>query len=132
MKKILILTFLQLLLIKANAQSNTIDSLKQLLSVAKEDTNKVQLLINMGWAFQWNEPDSTILYGMKARELSLQLNYTDGEIEVAPVLSEGLSAKGNFSKALEIDLQALQLAEKTLKQYLFDESWLGNVYFYSG
>ena len=132
MKKILIITYLLLLLIKANAQSNTIDSLKQLLSVAKEDTNKVQLLINMGWAFQWNEPDSTILYGMKARELSRQLNYTDGEIEVAPVLSEGLSAKGNFSKALEIDLQALQLAEKTRKQYLFDESWLGNVYFYSG
>ena len=62
MKKILIITYLLLLLIKANAQSNTIDTLKQLLSVAKEDTNKVQLLINMGWAFQWNEPDSTILY----------------------------------------------------------------------
>ena len=63
---------------------------------------------------------------------SQQINYIDGEIEVAPTLSEALSAKGNFSKALEIDLQASQLAEKTGKQNLFDETWIGNVYYYSG
>jgi two-component system NtrC family sensor kinase len=132
MKKIFIISSILLLLIKVNAQDNTTDSLKQLLSVAKEDTNKVQILFNLGWAYQWNKPDSAIMYGLKARELSQQLNYIDGEIEVAPVLSEALCAKGNFSQALEIDLQAKQLAEKNGKQTLFSESWIGNIYFYSG
>src|ERR1017187_4999658 len=132
MKKIFIISSLLLLLIKVNAQDNITDSLKQLLSVAKEDTNKVQILIKLGWAYQWNKPDSAILYGLKARELSQQLNYIDGEIEIAFTLSEALCAKGNFSQALEIDLQAMQLAEKNGKQNLFSESMIGSVYYYSG
>jgi len=132
MKKIFIISYLLLLLIKVNAQNKTIDSLKQLLSVAKEDTNKVQVLINLGWAYQWNKPDSALMYGLKARQLSQQLNYIDGEIEAAPVLSEALSSKGNFSKALEFDLQSKQLAEKNGKQNLLQEYMIGGVYFYSG
>ena len=54
------------------------------------------------------------------------------KIEVAFVLSEVLCTKGNFSQALEIDFNALQLAEKTGKQNLFEEYWIGGVYFYSG
>jgi len=132
MKKIFIISSLLLLLIKVNAQNKTIDSLKEKLSVAKEDKNKVQILIHLGSNYQWNKPDSAIMYGLKARELSQQLNYIDGEIEVAPVLSEALCTKGNFSQALEINFKALQLAEKTGKQNLFDEGWIGDVYFYSG
>ena len=72
------------------------------------------------------------MYGLKARQLSQQLNYIDGEIEAAPVLSEALSSKGNFSKALEFDLQSKQLAEKNGKQNLLQEYMIGGVYFYSG
>src|SRR5665213_201927 len=132
MKKIFPLCFLLLFLSKANAQNKTIDSIKEKLSAAKEDTNKVQILITLGLAYVWNKPDSALMYGLKARELSQQLNYIDGEIEVAPVLSEALSSKGNFFKALEIDLQAMQLAEKNGKQNLFQEYMIGGVYFYSG
>ena len=132
MKKIFIISSLLLLLIKVNAQDNITDSLKQLLSVAKEDTNKVQILIKLGWIYQWDKPDSALMYGLKARQLSQQLNYVDGELEVAFILSEALCAKGNFSKALELDLQAKQLAEKTGKKDLFKEFWIGSVYFYSG
>ena len=132
MKKLFIISFLLLLLQKENAQDNTTDSLKQLLSVAKEDTNKVQILINLASVYKWNKPDSAILYGLKARELARQINYVAGEIEATPVLSEALSAKGNFSQALEIDFKALKLAEKTGKQNLFKEYWIGNVYYYSG
>src|ERR1019366_8417322 len=131
MKKIFLFAII-LASLKSFAQNKTIDSLKQALVTTKEDTNKVQILINLGRAYQWNKPDSAILYSVKATELSQQINYIDGEIEVAPTLSEALSAKGNFSKALEIDLQASQLAEKTGKQNLFDETWIGNVYYYSG
>jgi len=116
---------------KVNAQDNTIDSLKQLLSVAKDDTDKVQILINLGRAYQWNKPDSAILYGLNARELSQQINYVDGELKIAFTLSEALCAKGNFSKALEIYLRAMQLAEKNGKLF---NGWtgIGNIYFYSG
>src|SRR4249919_1606603 len=128
MKKIFLISSLLLLLIKVNAQDNTTDSLQQLLSAAKEDTNKVQILLDLASAYQWNKPDSAILYGLKARELSQQINYVDGEINVSFILSEALSAKGNFSKALEIALQARQLAEKTGKPNFFFDAIIGNVY----
>ena len=79
MQKIVIISFFLLLLMKVNAQDNSTDSLKQLLSVAKEDTNKVQILISLGIAYQWSKPDSALMYGLKARELSQQLDYVDGE-----------------------------------------------------
>ena len=122
MKKIYIICSLLLLLVKVNAQDNTIDSLTQLLSVAKEDTNKVQILFYLGSTYQWNKPDSALWYGLRARELSRQINYIDGELMITSVLSEALCTKGNYSKALEIDLEALQLAEKTGKQDHFWEA----------
>ncbi len=131
MKKNLLLIFI-FFSSQSFAQDKKIDSLQQLLSVAKDDTNKVQILINLGSAYQWNKPDSALMYGLKARQLSQQLNYIDGELRIALTLSEALSTKGNFSQALEIDFKALQLAEKTGKQNPFFEAEIGNVYFYSG
>jgi signal transduction histidine kinase len=51
-------------------------------------------------------------------------------LDPAYILSEALSAKGNYSKALQIDLQALQIAKKTGEDNNFFV--IGNVYFYSG
>ena len=134
MKKLFIINSLVLLLVNVNAQDNTTDSLKQLLSVAIEDTNKVQILINLGWVYQWSKPDTAIQYGLQALQLSQQLNFTRGEIEVAQVLTEAFCTKGNFSKALEIDLNAMQAAEQSGNQKFIDSCLrtIALVYFYSG
>ena len=116
------------------AQDNSIDGLKQKLTVAKEDTNKIWLLIDLSWQYPWNKPDTAISYGFQAMELSHQLNFAAGEIAVISPLNEALCTKGNYSKALEIDLQALQIAEKTGSQRLIDECLrtIAEAYFYSG
>ncbi|MEO9022547.1 MAG: ATP-binding protein [Ginsengibacter sp.] len=133
MKTIFISSLLLLFSVtKVAAQYNT-DSLKLKLASAKEDTNKVNLLISLGWTYQWSEPDTAIMYGLQGRKLSKKLNYIEGEIDIAGSLAEALSAKGNFSQALEVDLQALQLAEKAGEKDLSGNYFsIGNVYFYSG
>jgi tetratricopeptide (TPR) repeat protein len=129
MRKIL-LFFIILASLKSRGQTQNIDSLKEKLSAAKEDTNKVQTLLNLSWLYQWNKLDSAILYGMKARILSRQLKYIDGEIQAAYLLSTALSTEGNYSQAMEIDFNALHLAEKTGKP--FEKAIIGFVYNNSG
>ena len=138
MNKIIILCTLLLFLVSANAQNKEIDSLKHLLSTEQQDTNKVKDLVNLGWAYQWNKPDSALSYGLQARKLSQQLNYIDGELKSAALLSEALNTKGNFAQALEIAQKALQLAKNNGKQRLFlnarlgFNTMIGNIYSYSG
>ena len=116
------------------AQNKAIDSLKQALSVAKEDTNKVWLFVDLGNFYQWSYPDSAITYSQQGLQLSQKLNFTTGEIIISGIMAEALAVKGNFSKALDIRLKALQLAEKSGDQYLiyWRQLGVGTVYFYSG
>src|SRR5258706_14086689 len=119
--KIFLLSLLSLFsFTKTICQNKTIDKLKQQLAVAKDDTSKVNLLIKLGWFYPWSKPDTAILYGLQARQLSRQLDFADGEIYAASFLSEAFCTKGNFSKALEIDLKALQMAENTGEQNLIN------------
>ena len=121
MKKIFFLCILLLFLFRiTNAQDINIDSLKQQLESSREDTTKVNLLITLGSEYQWSKPDTAIQYGLVALQLAQQLNFTKGETEVAALLTEAFCTRGNFSKALEIDLKALQVAKKSGDQELID------------
>jgi tetratricopeptide (TPR) repeat protein len=77
----------------AFTQSRQIDSLKQLLVNSKEDTNKVNILYNIGEAYWLGLPDTidiphTISYTEEALLLAQKLRYIPGEIN-------GLMCLGN-------------------------------------
>src|SRR5882672_9737281 len=113
-RALLLLLFLFLSLIRIAAQQErSADSLKQELASAKEDTNKVWLLINLGMAHQWSYPDRSILYTQEALQLAQKLNFLNGEMNAYRALAEALSGKGNYPKALEASLKLLELAEKS-------------------
>ncbi len=63
---------------KVNAQNTDADSLLHLLSSAKEDTNKVNLLRSIGVAFANEDPAKAIEYWKQGVNLSRKLNYTVG------------------------------------------------------
>jgi signal transduction histidine kinase/tetratricopeptide (TPR) repeat protein len=134
MRKVVILYGLLLFSVNVFAQNKTIDSLKLALSVAKEDTNKVSLFVYLGNFYQWSYPDSAILYCQQGLQLAKKLNFTTGEIDISGILAEALAVKGNFSKALDIRLKVMQLAEKSGDPYriYWSQLGVGNVYFYSG
>src|SRR5665213_623632 len=112
MKKIFSLLFFSLFLfIKLVAQDNYIDSLKQQLVIAKEDTNKVNLLINLSWAYIWSFADTAVTYAQKGLELSKELKYKEGEGSSMNALCISLTVTGNFNNAL--DLSLIHISEPT-------------------
>jgi two-component system, NtrC family, sensor kinase len=134
LKGLLPLLFLFFSFIKISAQQKSYgDSLKQELAVAKEDTNKVKLLIALGGVYQWSYPDSGILYGQEALQLAEKLNFVDGEIGAYRTAIQAFSGKGNYPKALEAGLKALELSEKTGDSISIVWAYanIGGVYYYS-
>ncbi len=128
MKKLIISALIIFTTANLYAQNRTMDSLKLALRTAREDSDKIRLLVYIAGPYMWNTPDTAIKYAMQAWRLALVSNHP-GRLKLAPagILSEALSAKGNYSKALEIDLQALQIEKG--EDVFFG---IGNVYFYSG
>jgi len=130
MKKFIIF-FLNLFIISnLSGQQLNVDSMKNLLNNAMNDSDRIKLLASIAELNQWSTPDTAIKYAMQAWQLALK-SKDEGRLAQFPaaVLSEALSAKGNYSKALEIDLLAMQFVDE-------DSRWgnyflIGNVYFYS-
>src|SRR3954447_24728835 len=61
------------------AQQKIIDSLKLELNKSKPDTNRVLLLAKLIKSYYQYKPDTAILLGQQAYELSQKLKYTSGE-----------------------------------------------------
>src|SRR4051812_43789136 len=106
LKALLSFPFLFLCFCKIVAQQETnADSLKQKLVSAKEDTNKVWLLIKLARLYPWSYPDSGILYSQQALQLAQKINSIDGQIVSYGILAEAFSGKGNYPTALEAALK---------------------------
>ena len=90
------------------AQQNVNDSLRQLLTVTREDTAKINLLNRLAGSFVESKPDSVLFYANTALELSRKINFDKGEIATLLNTAAGYTLSGNYSKALESGLEALQ------------------------
>lgn len=78
-KRLLLLAFSLLFFLNIHAQDAQIDSLKIQLTSAKEDTNKVNLLIDLSKLNVLKDPDAAINYGQEAKSLSEKLGFKNGE-----------------------------------------------------
>jgi len=143
MKKIFFLTLTLFLLLKsASAQQGLQflyppkygDSLKHLLAAAKEDTNKVNLYLQLGRYYQWNYPDSSLLYTGPGSLLAKKLDYATGQLRLLRSMAPALIARGNYAKALQTGFQGLTLAEKLNNRlYISAFFWtIGYCYEHSG
>ena len=130
--KIFSYLFCLILALNSHAQPQ-IDSLKQELSKAKEDTTKVEIMVQLCWDYQWTNPDSALEYSLQALSLARRIKYTTGEITILQIMGETLAVKGNFYEALQIQLKALQLCEdlKLYEKVALSNFCIGNVYFYA-
>jgi signal transduction histidine kinase len=112
MKKTLFILLVSFLSFKeAIGQNNYRDSLKQVLSQTKVDTNKVDLLYDIGWSFVFLQEDSAANYGREGLQLAKQINYKTGEAQCLNLLSFSLALNGNFIGALDFGFKGLSLAE---------------------
>lgn len=110
MKRLLLLLLL-LSLQKLHAQADaTKDSLLKILSVAKEDTNKVLALITTGQYVEYNNLEEAKNYYLQANELSRKLKYTMGVLKYYANYTAVLNIQARFDSALVLTQEALHLA----------------------
>ncbi len=138
MKKLIILSLLFFSLMKsANAQDFSglkIDSLKHLLSKAKNDTNKVIILAILSSDYVYSYPDSAILYAKPGLQLAQKLNFVNGQINLLQTLEAAYSTKGNYPQSLHLNFEELNLVEKLGNPLLVARALLdiGDSYSYAG
>src|ERR1700720_1178270 len=116
------------------AQAVVIDSLRQLINNAKEDSNKVLLLLKLGQQYEPGNPDTAVLLYKQAGSLSNKINFPFGIIKYLNSYPGVLNQQGKFDESLQLSWQALHLAEKykIWRSYYGSAFNIGNIYIYKG
>jgi len=115
MKIILNIVFIKMLAISAVSQLpgfKHADSLKQQLAMVTQDTSRVLLLGELAEAFRNTMSDSAMRYGQQCLSLARQIQFPKGEAKALLSMSVILREMGNFPRALEAGLTALQISDE--------------------
>jgi tetratricopeptide (TPR) repeat protein len=113
MKKLFICLFLLPCSAITKAQDyHYIDSLKKLVSTTRQDTIRVQAYIGLSDEYAWYYPDTSLSYAMPGLALAKKIRYEMGELRMLFAMSEALATQYNYSRALQLRFQALELAKK--------------------
>jgi tetratricopeptide (TPR) repeat protein len=112
-KNIALFVFFSMIWNAGTAQEESvIDSLKQKLAIASQDTTRVQLMNELSNNYKSNRPDSALFYGYKALALARQINFPSGEVVAMEDIALSQLRLGNDSKALQLIPKAIKFAEK--------------------
>ncbi|AHJ96721.1 sensor histidine kinase [Hymenobacter swuensis] len=87
------------------------DSLQRLLSASRPDTSRVQLLIEMAWERTDDNPLVGVEYGQRGLRLARRLQYPVGECRALLMLGWAFMRTGNYTTAIQTQVQARRLAE---------------------
>ena len=111
------MTLLSFIIINAQNRSNfrglgiNVDSVKQKLASAKEDTAKVNLLFYLAGGYTFSYPDTAASYAAQGYQLAQKINYKSGEAHCLGALCLNLTSLGNFPAALNFGFQSLSIFE---------------------
>ncbi|HJS56073.1 MAG TPA: hypothetical protein VJ765_16090, partial [Chitinophagaceae bacterium] len=111
-KTFFILSVLLFFLAKTNAQFYNPDSLKQQLNYAREDTNKLFLLLRISQSYTWSYADTSIIYAQQALDLAQKLDDERGIAWAQLQMSNALITLGNYPLALDYAFKVLSWTEK--------------------
>ncbi len=96
------------------AQTERMDYLKQKLSTAKEDTNKVWILEDLATNYAYSFADTGVTYAQQGIQLAQRLKYKKGEAWCMIALCDALTNLGSYGAALNWGYKSLSLF-KSLK-----------------
>ena len=110
--RIISILFLIFCVGSALAQDNsTIDSLKQLLKKDHPDSLKISHLIKLGRLYYDLNPKQGLDYVLLADSLAGQSGVLSLRAKIIPLIANLYMAQGEYQKALEYDIKALQWSE---------------------
>ncbi len=81
-------------------QSKQLDSLETVLKTAKQDTNRVKLLIKIANRYRSVDPEKTVSYSKQALQLSESIHYTNGIFKSFETLIHGMLYSNQYKEAL--------------------------------
>ena len=103
------------------AQKNsTIDSLINLIKIAKEDSSKVLLLIRAGQEFESDHQDIAKEYYQQAKKLSENIHYLRGILKFISNYTYILNTENKIDSSIELNLLGVKLARE-----INDREYLG-------
>ena len=116
----------------ALAQSRqALDSIKHQLAIAKQDTSRVLILVDLSESYRNSNTDSSLMYGQQALTMSQSIKFLRGEARAAFNLGINYRILGDIPKSLETLFKGLQIAED--KQYPYETmrclSVIGTLYY---
>src|SRR5437868_12692104 len=116
--------------LSARGQNTEADSLKKLLPNSKEDHAHVMILEGLSYAYLSAYPDTASQYASKGLELSRKIKDSKGELACINALGNVYFGVGDYAKALEMYLRALQMKEHLNNQQNFAVNYfnISNVY----
>jgi serine phosphatase RsbU (regulator of sigma subunit) len=109
---------------KSQAQNKQIDSLKQILKTAKEDTNTLHVLDNLVWRVS---NDSALVYANAMQVLASKLKFKKGIAWAYNDIANVYDKQGNARESLKNHLSALKI-----RQEIGDKTRIANSYNYIG
>ena len=107
-----------------------IDSLLTQLPEAREDSNKVILLNDLGFTYNSINPDEGLKYGGLGLQLAQKLNWKKGMAAADRILGMNYTVKSDYSGALTYLINALKLSEELGNKEAIARALgnIGNVY----
>ena len=105
------------------SQDSVIDSLLNELLLAKEDTSKIKIFLNLSWEHHNSNPTKTVEYAKSALSLSESIGYDYGVARSLNHIGIGLDVQGELDEAMKYYQSALDFAtemedEKLIRSYL--------------
>ena len=111
MKKLSLTLFFTLICSFGFAQIKVIDSLKNELRIAKQDTSRVIFLGQLSREFANSNPDTSLILGQKALDLAQKIKFLSGEVSTLNRLGITYRIIGDLPKAIDLILKGLKIAE---------------------
>src|SRR5205085_11420722 len=93
-------------------QTAWIDSVKRIVATQKDDSNKVNTIINLSFAYEGSSSDTGLQYAQQALRLAENLHFEKGIFWAEINVAGALMILGNYPLNLDYCLRALALAKK--------------------
>ena len=108
------------------AKDSVVDSLLNELLLAKEDTSKIKIFLNLSWEHHNSNPTKTVEYAKSALSLSESINYRYGVARSLNHIGIGLDIQGELNEAMKYYQAALDIATEMENETLI-RNYLNNV-----
>jgi len=117
-----------------SAQQSEIDSLKQIISITKDDTANIKSLLTLGDKFEFSSPDTALHYYEKALIISERINAKKLIAKCYKYIGIAHLYLGNYSKSLEHFNKTLAINIEIDDKYQTSSSYgnIGIIYMYQG